>query len=712
MKRQGFILGLFSVGGQVLLLRELVSSLNGDELFIGTALCGWLVAVAIGAYAGGRLGRRVRPEWLFVIGAVLIPIMIVAVRLSPLTVTDLTGEIVPFITSIIISIAAMFPLGLLSGWLFPTITNRVIFPVTDAIVIVYLYEGIGAFVGGIATTIFAGGLVSTFTLGAIIGIIVLASVFVTSQTARIVAVSIVAVILSAGAAIIAPGVDHTIDEWKYRQYDILASFDTRYGHETILSREGSVTLMTDNTIEAVYPDVESAENQLLAPSLYHPGAKRILYIGRPEFGVAQLADSFKTMRITALDPRKQLTSILENIIPIQGNTILIEGDPIAYLTTHSIVPRFDIIIVNAGEPDGYQAARFYSQQFFGVINGWLADDGILLIPTGYDTDRYIAPEKQDALAVIRRTLAVSFPHVGLWPGTMTLFMASRERELDVPMDSLAARLDRLDYIPQYVTAANLRDRLNMMSVERLDAAVAGGEPETVTRPVLPHYQALYRSLTDSADRALLHAVMHRPVWLIVLPAAILGFFLVMIRGVRSRARYGLFLYFIAGLVSLSLELISFYIYQTMAGSLYAELAALIGAFMLGLAAGTYYSHRIGDGPLEFPALIMLLVAVAIFMGMYNRIGPDAALYFHACFLFVTAVATATLFVGATNRYYGEILDANRGTGYAWELVGSSIGALFTLTLLLPVIGLTWLLIGLIMTVILGFAGAVITAARA
>ena len=54
MNRQGFLLGFFSTGAQVLLLRELVSSLNGSELFIGTALFGWLIAVAAGAYLGGR----------------------------------------------------------------------------------------------------------------------------------------------------------------------------------------------------------------------------------------------------------------------------------------------------------------------------------------------------------------------------------------------------------------------------------------------------------------------------------------------------------------------------------------------------------------------------------------------------------------------------------------------------------------------------------
>jgi hypothetical protein len=44
MRRLAFLLGFYSACGQVLLLRELVSSFNGDELFIGTALFGWLAA--------------------------------------------------------------------------------------------------------------------------------------------------------------------------------------------------------------------------------------------------------------------------------------------------------------------------------------------------------------------------------------------------------------------------------------------------------------------------------------------------------------------------------------------------------------------------------------------------------------------------------------------------------------------------------------------
>ena len=133
MKRQGFALGVLSIGGQVLLLRELVSSLNGDEIFLGTALFGWLVAVAAGAYLGGRIGHGINLSRLFALGAILTLVMIIAARLSPLAVTDFTGEIVPLSAAVAISFAAMCPVGFISGRLFPAITQRIIFPATEAI---------------------------------------------------------------------------------------------------------------------------------------------------------------------------------------------------------------------------------------------------------------------------------------------------------------------------------------------------------------------------------------------------------------------------------------------------------------------------------------------------------------------------------------------------------------------------------------------------
>jgi hypothetical protein len=82
----------------------------------------------------------------------------------------------------------------------------------------------------------------------------------------------------------------------------------------------------------------------------------------------------------------------------------------------------------------------------------------------------------------------------------------------------------------------------------------------------------------------------------------------------------------------------------------------------------------------------------------------------ALFLFVTAVATATIFVAATNRSQRDIDAHNRGSGYAWELFGSGFAALLTLVWFLPALGLNRLLLALLVLTAFGLLGSSFTPA--
>ncbi len=164
----------------------------------------------------------------------------------------------------------------------------------------------------------------------------------------------------------------------------------------------------------------------------------------------------------------------------------------------------------------------------------------------------------------------------------------------------------------------------------------------------------------------------------------------------------------AGMVSLSLELISFYAYQSSAGSLFSEMGALIGIFMLGLALGTYISIRIGNERLEYPALLLLLTSAIIYLTTYIDIDPKALLFYYLFFIFTAAIGTGSLFVAATNRYYFGKSESNRGLGYACELAGSSIGALAPTMILLPIIGMQWLIISIIIMLIVTLVGAILS----
>ncbi len=714
MNRKAFLLGFYSIGGQVLLLRELVSSLNGDELFIGTALFGWLVSVAAGAYVGGFARLSVRSTTLFTAGVVLLPILVVATRLSPITVSNVVGEVIPFSTAALISVVMMLPPGVVSGWLFASITREGRAPAAS-IVQVYLFEGIGAFVGGVLITILAGGIVSTLEMAVLLGAVVLLGELPSYRKRRPLLTFFAAASFLALSLVMQRTVsrlDRYLDGVKYELYRVEQSFDTHYAHQTVLSRDNVLVLLTDNTLEAAYPDLETAENLLIPPLLYKPTAATILFIGRAEFGVMQLADLLPGLAVTALDPRRALSAKIDNVILSSGDVQRIHNDPMAFFARGRAFDKYDAIVINTGGLDSYRSSRLLTKRFLTRIKTSLSSGGIVSLPTRYDTDRYITAEQKELLSMICNVFRESFNYVTLWPGTMTLLFASDAPVLDIPYDSIIGGLAELEYAPQFINEDYLYDRLDEFRMERLRQATSQSEwVNSLDRPLIPHYQVMYRAKTTAFDRELISFVLGKPVWIAGIPLLIFLFCVLAGVGRGRGKRYGLFLYFTAGLASLALELISFYVYQSSAGSLYAEMAALIGAFMLGLAFGTYYSARLASKRLEYPALLMLLAATVLFLATFDRVNPQILLLYHVGFLFVVAAGTGSLFVAATNRYYPIGLGGNRGAGYACELIGSSFGALLSTTILLPVIGLWWLLAALAALIVLALAGSLLTAGR-
>jgi spermidine synthase len=514
-----------------------------------------------------------------------------------------------------------------------------------------------------------------------------------------VGLAILLVVTSGGSRL-----DRSCDEARFPGYEIRESFDTRYGHQVILSRDSALVLVTDNAVEATAPDLETAENLLIPSLVYCRSATSVLYVGRSELGLAELAGKLPNVHLTAVDPRGSLSERLEAIIPLAGSVTRIDDDPVAFLT-NTPAGLFEVVVLNAGRLDSYRSSRLLTPQFLGLVRRSLKEPGLLLLRTGYDTDRYVTDETAELLSTIVATLNRIFTNLAIWPGTSTLVMASETWPLDLPMDSIIARTETLSYEPYYISDYYLRDRLNEFKVARVHDVPAGAATANgIQRPVLTAMDSWYRAKASESDRALAGFVLKQHYWLIVVPVAVVLFFLWAAAGRRNRGRTGMFLYFTAGVVSLSLELVSFYVYQSMAGSLYSSLAVLIGTFMLGLALGTWLAGRtvgLGIGRLS---LATLVAATALFGLTWSMVDFRLALVYHLLFLFVVSVATGTLFVAATRCYYGSESGANRGLGYAAELGGSALGALLVLSVLLPLLGLAWVLACLGIVTVLGGGG--------
>ncbi len=524
MNRDGFLLGLLATAGQVLLLRELTTAFGGAELFIATALFGWLLWVALGAWMGGRSRRDWSVIGLLAIGIVALLVSLVLARLSPLSVVGVVGEVVPLSVAVPISIILMAPVGFTVGFAFPIIARGRV-DAAMSVATVYLFEGLGAFVAGLALLLLHSLTESNLSAGMLAGVAVAGLAAMTTRRGRWLAAGLAGLLSVAALFNLGDRVGSACDTLKYNGYVVEDSFDTPYGHQTILSRDSSLVLLTDNATEGVYPDIETAENLLLPAWLYNPGASTVLLIGRAELGMAQLTASLSNLNLTAIDPRGGLSDRLDAVLEAPPGVTRYESDPRAVLHGGLTPPRFDLIILHPGRFDSYRNSRYVTEEFLRLLQSRLAPGGVLAILTSYDTDRYITAESQQLLSVMTATLGLVFDSVSAWPGTRTLLLASTETSLELPSDTLMARSAQLPCQGEYVSDAYLSDRLSPFKTGRLREAIFdAGSVNSVTRPILTPLQTWSRARVSQADRRLMDLILFAPWVVAVVPVLILILF--------------------------------------------------------------------------------------------------------------------------------------------------------------------------------------------
>ncbi len=709
MRAQAFLLGLFSVAGQVLLLRELISAFGGNELVIGVGLFGWMLAVALGAWTGGRGERTESVIVLLVFASLLLLAEVALIRFLPGWLTGSPGMTVAVGWVLILSATLSMPVAWFSGRLFSAISRHG-WTAARGVSNAYLWEGLGSFAGGLAVTALVGTILSS--LGAAIALgaaVVGASIIVQmghNRTGRWMAV-IMAILLAILSDPIADSVERELDRSRWAPFEVLSSFDTPYGHQAILKREGLQVLATDNHIEGAIAAGSTAENLLLGGLLYVPGAYNIVWLGRAETGLMQLAERLGRADIIAVDPRARLTHKLNNTITLQGTAIRIDNDPLRFMKHSQLLGRADLIMIDLGQPSSYFQARLATSGFLAPAYARLRDSGVAVMAVPYDTDRYISSESEQALKAIWGAWTQVFPHHWGWPGETTLLFGSPQ-----PLDTLTAmtlveRLDALAYQTQFLRPEVLLDRLGPMKVERLGSVLAGNDDaNSLKKPGLLTSHLIYESRTTAGGRTLSWLLKHW--WWLLLPGVAMLVWMVLTGARRDPYSLTRLLLIVGGFASLSLELVSLYLYQSVAGSLYSEMGVLFGAFMLGLAAGAALGRRTDSGGAVVSSLTLgLLATLALWLSYGTVVG--GLLIYHVLFLFTIAAAAGSLFVGATHLFYGDAFAANYGSSYAWEIAGSAVAALLTMPILLPLIGLDGLLAvnalmlagGLVLTVRVG-----------
>ena len=115
-----FSIGLISILGQVVLLRELNVAFYGVELIYLLALGIWLFWTATGALIGRKsyIPTSTQIAVLFLLFGIALPLDVVFIRASRLLVSGVPGAYLSFLQQLVITVISLLPVGIVSGLLF------------------------------------------------------------------------------------------------------------------------------------------------------------------------------------------------------------------------------------------------------------------------------------------------------------------------------------------------------------------------------------------------------------------------------------------------------------------------------------------------------------------------------------------------------------------------------------------------------------------
>jgi spermidine synthase len=141
-----FFLGLVSVLGQVVILREIAALFYGNEMFYGLGLGSWLLFVGLGSFLGIKLKfLKSKPKilWLILLGDLIsIPLLVIFLRLLIVNFVPL-GELPNLYFAFLVLGLVLFPLCFCLGALFAL--GAIKKDVNQA----YFWETIGFTTGGL-----------------------------------------------------------------------------------------------------------------------------------------------------------------------------------------------------------------------------------------------------------------------------------------------------------------------------------------------------------------------------------------------------------------------------------------------------------------------------------------------------------------------------------------------------------------------------------
>lgn len=587
------------------------------------------------------------------------------------------GEVISLKYMISISCICLAPQCMVFGALFPAI-SRIIEPNH-----VYLIEGIGAFIGGIVITFVLIHLIPPVGIVLLIITCLLFCAFLLKRKYILAVLSCFLLVL----LIKGDDLEGLLRQVQMSDQTIVALKESRYGMIAVTQTEEQVNFYTSGVYDFSYPDPYTNEEAVHYPLLLHSDPKTVLLIGG---GVSNCLGEIlrhpSVHRVTylELDPllyilgSKYINEENENY----GDRVqIVFGDTRFYLKNTAM--KYDVVIVNLPDPVNAQLNRFYTREFFAEAHKVLRPNGVFSIRISAPPN-IIGTLYGELLHTVRASLTQAFDNVFVLPASQMTYIAS-DHTVDVlnirSVLKSAIETRKLDL--QYVNSFYFDFELTPEKIKYVQQRIDESEAimNTDLKPVCYYYtMILWGGVLSENIRNIFVRLFHISPWVFFIPLIlVLPFY---------RRRSIVYISVIAvGASEISAEVLLIILFQVLYGYVYGWIGAIIAAYMLGLAVGTFLYLK---APIFKGDPVIVLSNVELTMSVYFLCILGIAL------LSVPGINILVPFLIFVGGVIGglhfplsvAILSKERaGLIYGVDLIGSACGALVTAIILIPILGI-------------------------
>jgi spermidine synthase len=336
--------------------------------------------------------------------------------------------------------------------------------------------------------------------------------------------------------------------------------------------------------------------------------------------------------------------------------------------------RYDAVIIDLPDPDTFQINRFFTSEFFSLVKSVLKEGGVMASGMKYSPN-YVSDIRRRKLSSLYRTASLHFKTILLLPGEEAYFLC-RDGNLspDIPA-RLKEKSIRTAYLEGFFYGNATRERIAQLN----RIADADEYINTDFEPRLMNivFQEWFMKHGTS------------PGYFVAIWIGLTVLYILFMR----REEYVLFS---TGLVTMGAEMLVIFAFQVIYGYIYLKVGAIVTAFLVGLLPGAIVGNLWGRGGAEklFLTEGLLLLFLLLFYGwvayLRTELHPTWFLIYCVCFSFLCGCQfpIAASIIGERNSPAAGLLAA--------DMYGASVGTLATGTLLIPLFGIQFAVIFLIL----------------